>query len=256
MPERGVVVVSTPSTRPRTLGWRIAAPVTVIGAGLLFALSATTARGTDLRASRSDLATLVSQQRTDVQGREQVAAQWRRQVAAATRTAAAGDSTITREQAGSAKVAAAAGLTPVTGRGLVVALDDAPTPLPGIAPASDNPDDLVIHQQDLQAVVNALWAGGADAMTLMGERVISTSAVRCVGNTVILHGRVFGPPFVVAAIGDPEAMRASLDAEPGVILLRQYVRQAGVRLSVKDSPGLRLPAYDGPLDLTHVQAGP
>lgn len=246
------------STRPGSpaRAWRVAAPLTVMGAGLLFAVSATTARGTDLRASRSDLATLVSVQRADVAGREQVASQWRRRVDAAARTAAAGDSTIASEQAGSAGVAAAAGLTPVTGHGLVVALDDAPAPLPGVAPASDNPDDLVIHQQDLQAVVNALWAGGADAMTLMGERVISTSAVRCVGNTVILHGRVFGPPFVVAAIGGPEALRASLEAEPGVILLRQYVRQAGVRLSITDSPALRLPAYDGPLDLTHVQPGP
>ena len=101
MPEGYVVAVGTASTGPRALAWRVAAPVTVLGAGLLFALSATTARGTDLRASRSDLATLVSQQRADVQGREQVAAQWRRQVAAATRTAAAGDSTIAREQAGS-----------------------------------------------------------------------------------------------------------------------------------------------------------
>ena len=246
----------SPRAPTRALVWRVAAPITVMGAGLLFALSATTARGTDLRASRSDLATLVSLQRTEVLAKEQVASQWRRQVQAAARTAAAGDSTIAREQASSAEVTAAAGLTPVTGRGLVVSLDDAPTPLPGIAPASDNPDDLVIHQQDLQAVVNALWAGGADAMTLMGERVISTSAVRCVGNTVILHGRVFGPPFVVVAIGAPEALRASLEAEPGVILLRQYVRQAGVRLSIKDGPGLRLPAYDGPLDLTHVQVGP
>ena len=53
---------------------------------------------------------------------------------------------------------------------------------------SDN-DDLVVHQGDVQAVVNALWAGGAEAMSIMDVRVISTSAVRCVGNTLLLHGR-------------------------------------------------------------------
>ena len=49
-------------------------------------------------------------------------------------------------------------------------------------------------------MVNALWAGGAEAMTIMGERVIATTAVRCVGNTLLLHGRVHSPPFTVAAI--------------------------------------------------------
>ena len=67
-------------------------------------------------------------------------------------------------------------------------LDDAPrrASLPGTA----KPDDLVVHQQDVQAVVNALWHGGAEAMHAQDQRVISTSAVRCVGNTLILQGRV------------------------------------------------------------------
>ena len=56
-------------------------------------------------------------------------------------------------------------------------------------------DDIVVHQQDVQAVVNALWSGGAEAMMVMDQRLISTSAVRCVGNTLILQGRVYSPPF-------------------------------------------------------------
>ena len=243
---------------PRPVGtvWRLAAPVTVVAAGLLFALSATTAQGTDLRASRSDLASLVGKERADVSAREEIAAALRRRVANSARVAAAGDATIAVEQSSSAGVLRAAGLTAVTGPGLTASLNDAPKPPPGVAPASDNPDDLVIHQQDLQAVVNALWAGGAEAMTLMGERVISTSAVRCVGNTVILHGRVFGPPFVVTAIGDPQALRASIEAEPGVVLLKQFVREAGVRFSVTSAAQLRIPGYEGLLDLTHIQAAP
>ena len=67
--------------------------------------------------------------------------------------------------------------------------------------AGVDPNQLVVHQSDLQAVVNALWAGGAEAMTIAGQRVIATSAVRCVGNTLLLNGRVFSPPFEVAAIG-------------------------------------------------------
>ncbi len=58
-----------------------------------------------------------------------------------------------------------------------------------------SPDDLVVHQQDVQAVVNALWAGGADAVQVMDQRLLSTSAVRCVGNTLLLNGRVYSPPY-------------------------------------------------------------
>ena len=62
------------------------------------------------------------------------------------------------------------------------------------------PDLLVVHQEDIQAVVNALWSGGAEAMTIQGQRVISTTAVKCVGNTVVLHGIPYGPPYESARL--------------------------------------------------------
>ena len=65
-------------------------------------------------------------------------------------------------------------------------------------------------------MVNALWAGGAEAMMLMDQRVISTSAVRCVGNTLILQGRVYSPPYVITAIGDQDGMKQALDQSPEV----------------------------------------
>src|SRR6185437_12861986 len=115
---------------------------------------------------------------------------------------------------------AAAGLTALRGPGLTVRLDDAPRRADGSRPAGARPDDLVVHQQDVQAVVNALWAGGAEAMTLMGVRVIATSAVRCVGNTLLLDGQVYSPPFEIAAIGDQVRLQRSLDDTEGVALFR------------------------------------
>ena len=57
-------------------------------------------------------------------------------------------------------------------------------------------------------MVNALWSGGAEAMTIQGQRVISTTAVKCVGNTVVLHGIPYAPPYVISAIGNRPAPRA------------------------------------------------
>jgi len=234
--------------------WRALVPVTALAAGLLFATSAATAAGTDLRSGRrTQLADLIAAEQHTVDVQENRAARLRAQVARVQLTAAAGSSRVAAERARGDALVLPAGLVAVTGPGLTVRLDDAPR-RDGQPPASDNPDDLVVHQQDVQAVVNALWAGGAEAMTLMGQRVISTSAVRCVGNTVVLHGRVYSPPFVVSAVGDPERMRLALDQEPGVEFFRTFVDRYGLGYAVTASTRLSLPAYDGPLELPHVQA--
>jgi uncharacterized protein YlxW (UPF0749 family) len=249
----------TPGAAPaRRRAWRLLVPVTALGAGLMFATSASTAQGTDLRGGRfSQLTELIHQGAEDVSEVENQAAALRADVARAGQVAASSSSTVAAERARSDALAAPAGLSAVTGPGLTVSLDDAPRPTDGTKAASDNPDDLVVHQQDVQSVVNALWAGGAEAMTLMGERVVSTSAVRCVGNTLLIQGRLVGPPFVISAIGDTRGMREALDVEPGVALFRRYVDDFGLRFGVTTARALHLPAYDGPLELPHVaRTGP
>lgn len=237
--------------RSRLSAWRVLVPVTALVAGLLFATSAATAAGTDLRSGRrTQLTDLIAAERRTVDQEERRAAGLRTAVARVQASAAVGNSLVAAERARGDALAPAAGLTAQRGPGVTVRLDDAPR-REGVPAASDNPDDLVVHQQDLQAVVNALWAGGAEAMTLMGQRIISTSAVRCVGNTVILHGRVYSPPFVISAIGDPSRLRASLDEEPGVQFFRTFVDRFGLGYSVRTGD-LKLPPYNGPLDLPHV----
>ncbi|MCU1594724.1 MAG: uncharacterized protein JWO12_2116, partial [Frankiales bacterium] len=166
--------------------WKVLVPVTALAAGIMFATSASTAQGTDLRAGRfSGLTDLIAGSQSTVGKQEKDAAALRKEVTAAGQSAAARSSTVRAEKARGDALAGPAGLEAVQGPGVTVRLDDAPRPKDGAAPASTNPDDLVVHQQDVQSAVNALRAGGAEAMTLMGERVISTSAVRCVGNTLL-----------------------------------------------------------------------
>ena len=141
----------------------------------------------------------------------------------------------------------AAGSFAVTGPGLTVTLDDAPASSATIPGAT--PDALVVHQQDIQAVLNALWAGGAEAMTLMGERVIMTSSFRCSGNILTLHGRVFSPPYVIEVIGDPAAMRAALDAAPAVTVYRQYASRFGLGWNVQSHDAIQMPSYTGSIDM-------
>ena len=143
------------------------------------------------------------------------------------------------------------GAIAVTGPGLRIVVDDAPDTE---RPAGASPDDLVVHQQDVQSVVNALWRGGAEAMQVMDQRIISTSAVRCVGNTLILQGRVYSPPFVITAVGDTEKMQAALDADPTVSVYREYVAQLGLGYEVTSAQETTVPAYAGQSQLQHAKA--
>ena len=135
----------------------------------------------------------------------------------------------------------AAGLVAVRGPGVVVTLSDSTLPLS----EATNVNDLVIHEQDLQAVVNAVWTGGAEAVSVNDQRILTTSAVRCVGNILLLNGRVHPPPYVVAAIGDQVAIRAALDRDPSVTELRQAADTFDLGYDVEESD-VEIPGFEGP----------
>lgn len=219
-------------------------------AGLLFATSAETARGTQLRSDRGDAADLVRAEQDLRDARSARVSDLQARINARIAAEAEGTGAVRAVARASARLAPSAGLQAVSGPALTVTLDDAPRS--GRNRIDVKPDDLVVHQQDVQAVVNALWAAGAEAMTLMDQRVISTSAVRCVGNTLILQGRVYSPPYRITAVGDPVRMRARLDASEQVRIYRQYVAAVGLVYQVQDRGTMTLPAYSGPLELRHA----
>lgn len=151
-------------------------------------------------------------------------------------------------------VAVAAGFEALSGPGIEVRLQDAPA---GDYGTEFVPDDLVVHQQDVEAVVNSLWSGGAEAMSLQGQRVIATTAFRCVGNVLLLHGRVWSPPYSVIALGDPVALEAALYANPQVQAYLRYVELVGLGWQVIRHDEVSVPAYQGsfPLRLADVPEG-
>lgn len=233
--------------------WRLATPLVFAAAGLVFATSALTARGTDLRSDElSDLSGLIAASNRRVQDDTARVAALRRDIER--RTDDVGGA---RAQAAARRAAALevpAGLRAVRGPGVTVTLDDAPLQQAGRSLGDLDPDALVVHQQDVQAVVNALWAGGAEALKLMDQRVVSTSAVRCVGNTLILQGRVYSPPYAITAIGDPTRLESALGASRDVRIYLQYVDAYGLGYRLSEHHDVRLPAFSGSLELQHAEA--
>jgi uncharacterized protein YlxW (UPF0749 family) len=240
----------------RLSAWGALVPVVALAAGLLFATSGRTAQGTDLRAGEvTELSELIEQRNAVIVRQSEQLAELQSEVDRLTARAASRDGAVAAAQSAGEAGSPEAALLPVTGGGVEITLDDAPMRADGSLPGGARPDDLVIHQSDVQAVVNAVWATGAEGVAVMDQRLIATSAVRCVGNTLLLQGRTYSPPFVITAVADASAVRAQLAASPQVAVFQQAVEAYGLTFEVRERPSLTLPAYDGPLDLEYATAG-
>ncbi|KAF0651820.1 membrane protein [Streptomyces fradiae ATCC 10745 = DSM 40063] len=222
-------------------------------AGLIFVTSFNTAKGTNIRTDDSllRLSDLVRDRSDKNAELERSTAAVRAEVDALARR---DDGSSEAEDARLGALEKTAGTTEVSGGGLTVTLDDAP-PDARAAPGYPEPqaNDLVIHQQDLQAVVNALWRGGAEGIQVMDQRLISTSAVRCVGNTLILQGRVYSPPYKVTAVGDTGKLRKALADSPALQNYQLYVKAYGLGWKVEERGATTLPGYTGTVDLRYAQ---
>ncbi|MGW6717064.1 MULTISPECIES: DUF881 domain-containing protein [Streptomyces] len=222
-------------------------------AGLIFVTSANTAKGTNLRSDSSllKLSDLIRERSEKNAELNDSAASVRAEIDA---LAQRDDGSTRAEDARLKALEKAAGTTEITGDSVSVTLNDAPpdaTANPGYP--EPQPNDLVIHQQDLQAVVNALWQGGARGIQVMDQRLISTSAVRCVGNTLILQGRVYSPPYKVTAVGDPGKLKQALNSSTAIQNYLLYVKAYGLGWKVDEDEAVTLPGYSGTVDLHYAQ---
>ncbi len=244
---------SRPATYSRRAPlWRLLGPVVFVAAGVLFVTSAVSSGGTDLRAGRyQDLAGFVEDQKAQV---EHARAHEARLAAEVTRLSGTlGSKAARRARAKAESLRGAAGMTPVEGPGLTITLNDAPE---DVQASAANVEDTIVHQQDIQAVANALWAGGAVAMTIQGQRVISTTGIKCVGNTVVLHDVPYAPPYVISAVGPVSGMAQAVDRSAYVRLYLQAVDAYGLGWHVQPEPALRLSGYRGSTEMAYAQAVP
>ncbi|MFH9177721.1 DUF881 domain-containing protein [Streptomyces albogriseolus] len=246
---------SSPAARPRR-----PRPVRVLTAGifalagLLFFVSFDTAKGTNIRtdASLLKLSDLIHERSRKNAELDESNGALRKDIEA---LAERDDGSTEAEDAELAVLEERAGTQELKGEAITVTLNDAPpdatAKLPGYP--EPQPDYLVIHQQDLQAVVNAMWQGGAEGIQVMDQRLISTSAVRCVGNTLILQGRVYSPPYTITAVGEPEKLKKALAASPAIQNYMVYVNVYGLGWKVEDEGTTTLPGYSGTVDLHYAE---
>lgn len=128
----------------------------------------------------------------------------------------------------------AAAARPVRGPALVVTLNDAETdPTHGQGRVFD---------QDLQIVVNGLWAAGATAIAINGQRLTATTAIRTAGQAVLVDYRPLTPPYAVTALGDPVAVLKGFAAGTAATRLRELHSAYGIRFDIDRRNSMTLPA--------------
>jgi len=228
--------------RPRR--WRIGTPLVFAASGALFVVSATSSEGTDLRPDpTNDLAGLVQNESNHVKELEDRVERLRTEVDGL--TALIDDAQVRRAQRAAESMRGPAGRLALTGPGVTVTLSDAPKELQ--LEAGEDINYLVVHQQDIQAVVNAMWEAGAEAVTIQGQRVVTTTGIKCAGSTVELNGLYFPQPYVISAIGDPDRLETGIMADDYISIYRQQSEDERVQVGweFEQEPRIVAPSYDG-----------
>ena len=223
----------------------------VLLSGALFAIRAEHSGGTDLRGGRyTDLASVVRAEREQTNDLTAEVARVRNQIEDL--SAGLGDRSVDRAQREVETLSDPAGLTPKAGPAVKVTLDDAPPEV--LADTTRDPLDVIVHQQDIQAVVNAMWRAGAEAVTVQGQRLITTTGIKCDGNLVSLHGVPYNPPYEIVGIGMPTLILDSLDGDGYLDIYREAAAdpRGGVQYAAEVLPRAIAPGYQGLLDLTYA----
>ena len=233
-------------------GWRAGTPLTLLMCGALLVTSALDSGGTDLRPGRyTDLASLVAQENRDYERLEQQVSELTTEVERLAAQVDTGE--VQRFQKRVDRLDDLAGFTPRTGPGVTITLSDAPEEV--INSTTRDLNEVVVHQQDIQAAVNALWKGGAVAMTVQGQRVITTTGIKCEGNAVMLQGVAYAEPYVISAIGNPAALEAAVLQDDYLDGYRRVaaVPDISIGWDMQVEERLHMPAYEGLTDLQYAE---
>jgi len=139
-----------------------------------------------------------------------------------------------------------AGLLPGTGPGVVITMDDSNFP----KQSGEDPNLFLIHDEDILKVVNELFAAGAEAVSVNGQRIIANTEIRCVGPTIIINSVRMAPPFIIQAIGDPETLETSLKMRGGIV---ESLKVFGIQVNIQKQSQIDMPAYIGPIQFKYFQ---
>lgn len=142
------------------------------------------------------------------------------------------------------------GLTELKGEGFYITLDDSPSI---DRDTIENEEAGIVYAADIRDVVNLLRANNAEGIAINDQRIITTSSITSVGNTVLVNNSHLAPPFTVSVVGDYESFLMYMTDQSVLQDLKQRVNEHGIIFSVKKAPHVILPIYNGQFRLKYIQ---
>lgn len=134
-------------------------------------------------------------------------------------------------------LALSAGTTDVKGEGIVITLNDGDS-----SPKNSTRTDTIVHDSDVLTVVNELKAAGAEAICVNDQRIIATSAIRCVGPVIQVNYQKVAAPFEIKAIGNAQYLESAVNIKNGVV---DMLKEFGVSVNVSREKEVKIPKYEG-----------
>lgn len=233
--------------RPNEL-FTLAAVIGLLGFLLVTAVISARAAEEEQQPRKAELVGLIEERRDLVADLDVEVERLRAQVAGAQADAAERSSADAAASAQVEELSLLAGTVEVLGTGLVVRLDNS-----NRKPASaDQAGAYLIHDADLQLVINGLFAAGAEALEVNGSRVVATTPVRAAGDTIVVNFRPLTPPYVIEAIG---ADRGRFDQTEIARRFQRWSTLFGLGYSVREKEGLTVAAYTGRVGINVARPG-
>jgi len=138
-----------------------------------------------------------------------------------------------------------AGLLPVKGTGITLTINDIPRNMQN----GDNPNNFIVHDQDLLFLVNELKASGAEAISINGERITAMSEIRCAGTMILVNTNRIAPPFVIKAIGNPDMLVSGMELQGGWLATMKLL---GYPTHMQKSSEIEINAYNGKVKFSYM----
>lgn len=137
------------------------------------------------------------------------------------------------------------GATELKGRGISIKIDDSKNGLSTV--------DAITHAADLRDLINFLWSVGAEAISINNERVVFSTSIDCIVNTILINNTKTAPPFAINVIGESKVLERQINNSNNLKDIKKRVKSEGLILEIKINNDLIIPAYNGSLVFNQAQ---
>lgn len=142
------------------------------------------------------------------------------------------------------------GVSAVTGPGITIVIENVVKPA-GTEPSGNSAPAYEINHSDILDVINTLWTADAESIAINGQRLVANSSFASEGSAILIDKTPFSSPFVIQAVGDPEALEAALFARQGVA---ETLAQWGIKMTAVKAETIKIPAYKGRITFEYAKA--